>query len=110
MNSPSSGRSWAISSSQEFYPTYHLIHFQYLMDQRQSIDDLTNRGVLSCVNDAKVFCVCRKTEKITILSENYTPYLSCQLHMFFIRRAQCSCFRDSQYVNISLAKPVHNGL
>ena len=84
MNSPPLGRSWAISSSQEFYPTYYLIRLQYLVDQRQSIDDLTNRGVLSRVNDAMVLGACRKTEKISILSEYYTSYFSRQLHMFFI--------------------------
>ncbi len=96
--------------SQEFNPTNHLIRFQYLVDQRQSIDYLANRGCLRCVNDAMVFCVCRKPEKITILGEYYTAFFLCQIHMFSIRRAQCSCFRYSQNVNVSLAEPINNGL
>ena len=63
---------------------HHLVRFQHLIDQHQTVNDLTNRVVLRCVNNPSVDCTCCcQTQKIIILSENDAAFFSRLSQMFF---------------------------
>ena len=80
------------------------------MDQHQAMKDLTGRLLLSCVDDPAVFgTCCRQTEKVTNLCKDDASFFFCPSQMFFIRCAQGSCFRDSQYIHTSSAQLRYDG-
>ena len=88
---------------------HHLLRFQNLIDQHQTVNNLTNHVVLRYVNNPSVdrTCCCQ-TQKIIILSKNDAAFFSRLSQMFFVRQSQGARFWNSQDIHTSSTQPHHN--
>ena len=94
----------SIIGSQEFHATGDLFGLQYLVDQHQTANDLSNRTLLGGTDDACVACIRRRqSQEIIILSKDHPTFVLRPPLLLCVRGSQRSRFGNSQDIHASSA-------
>ena len=89
----------------------HLIRIEYLMDQHQATDSLTNGYALWCIDDTCVpSASCSQAQKVGVLRKNDTPLPRGKRQMDFISCAARVRFSHTKHIDAALAQSPNNSV